>query len=106
MFYNAAAKSGVEIHLGKPVKAVDESRPAVIFEDGSIVEADLVIGGDGARIRTFLQSPMLTPSRNTFKSPRGPFPRLQPTSTDRMHFPGYRTQIVHGTIRVHQAAVR
>jgi 2-polyprenyl-6-methoxyphenol hydroxylase-like FAD-dependent oxidoreductase len=48
MFYNAAAKCGVEIHLGKSVRAVDQSRPALIFKDGSSVEADLVIGGDGA----------------------------------------------------------
>lgn len=47
MFYDAAAKSGVEIHLGRPVRAVDDTRPAVVFEDGAIVEADLVIGGDG-----------------------------------------------------------
>ncbi len=47
MFYDAAASIGVEIHLGRTVKAVDESRPAVMFEDGFSVEADIVIGGDG-----------------------------------------------------------
>jgi 2-polyprenyl-6-methoxyphenol hydroxylase-like FAD-dependent oxidoreductase len=52
MFYNAAAKRGVEILLGRLVRAVDESRPAVMFEDGSNVEADLVIGGDGASLGT------------------------------------------------------
>ena len=48
VFYDAAAKLGVEIHLGKAVRSVDESRSAVVFEDGSSTEADLIIGADGA----------------------------------------------------------
>lgn len=48
VFYDAAAKCGVEFHLGKAVRTVDESRPVVLFEDGSSTEADLIISADGA----------------------------------------------------------
>jgi 2-polyprenyl-6-methoxyphenol hydroxylase-like FAD-dependent oxidoreductase len=47
IFYEHAFTSGVEIVFGKAVTGVSEQQPAVLFADGSSVEADIVIGADG-----------------------------------------------------------
>jgi 2-polyprenyl-6-methoxyphenol hydroxylase-like FAD-dependent oxidoreductase len=38
---------GVKIIYGCQITDVDEACPAVHFEDGSVMEADLIVGADG-----------------------------------------------------------
>ncbi len=47
----AAEKVGVNIHLGKHIVNVnvDSDSPSMVFDDGSTVSADLVIGADGLK---------------------------------------------------------
>jgi 2-polyprenyl-6-methoxyphenol hydroxylase-like FAD-dependent oxidoreductase len=47
IFYECAVMSGVKVIFGKAVTGVKEQQPAVLFADGSSVEADVVIGADG-----------------------------------------------------------
>src|SRR5271156_4867561 len=47
IFYEHVLTSGVEIIFGKAVTGVSEQQPAVLFADGSSMEADIVIGADG-----------------------------------------------------------
>lgn len=44
-----ALDAGVRVHFGMNISGVDESRPALLLQDGLIIEADLVIGADGVR---------------------------------------------------------
>lgn len=43
----AAKKVGIEIRVGFRVKAVDEWRPSVTLQDGTTLEADLIVAADG-----------------------------------------------------------
>ena len=47
ILYDQAIESGVQIISRMPVIGVNEQRPAVLFEDGSKMEADLIVGADG-----------------------------------------------------------
>jgi 2-polyprenyl-6-methoxyphenol hydroxylase-like FAD-dependent oxidoreductase len=49
--FDYAEDMGVEIHLGKRVESYweDESGAGILFEDGTKVEGDLVVGSDGVR---------------------------------------------------------
>ena len=47
ILYDHAIKTGVEILFGMPVAGLDEQRSAVLFENGSSVEGDLIVGADG-----------------------------------------------------------
>jgi hypothetical protein len=41
-----AEERGVKIIYGCQITDIDETRPAVHFEDGSSIEADLIVGAD------------------------------------------------------------
>jgi hypothetical protein len=47
IIYDHAIKSGVVISFGRPISGLNEQRPAVLFEDGSSMEGDLIVGADG-----------------------------------------------------------
>lgn len=42
-----ADERGVKVIYGCQITDIDESHPAVHFEDGSVMEADLIVGADG-----------------------------------------------------------
>lgn len=42
-----AQELGVDILFNHKVKSVDQSVPAIMLEDGTQLEADLVVGADG-----------------------------------------------------------
>jgi hypothetical protein len=95
MFYNAAAKSGVEIHLNRPARAVDESSPAVLFEDGCVVQGDLVIDGDGPRHCNIYGLPRLTSLSGTRSKVRDAvFPDFSPQVRGRVCFADHSRQVV------------
>jgi 2-polyprenyl-6-methoxyphenol hydroxylase-like FAD-dependent oxidoreductase len=74
ILYDHAIKSGVEVIFGKVTTGVNEQLPAVLFEDGSSMEGDLIVGADGMilpRIRTLGK---LTGSRHTLADPACTFP--------------------------------
>lgn len=52
ILYDQAGKRGVEIIFGRPISGVNEQRPAVLFEDGSSTEGDLIVGADGTNPST------------------------------------------------------
>jgi 2-polyprenyl-6-methoxyphenol hydroxylase-like FAD-dependent oxidoreductase len=47
ILYDHAIKSGVEVIFGRPISGMNELRPAILFEDGSSMESDLIVGADG-----------------------------------------------------------
>jgi 2-polyprenyl-6-methoxyphenol hydroxylase-like FAD-dependent oxidoreductase len=72
IFYEHVVTSGVEIIFGKFVIGAKEQPTAVLFADGSSMEADIVIGADGRRPK--LSGPkMLTISRDPLTGPSRTF---------------------------------
>jgi 2-polyprenyl-6-methoxyphenol hydroxylase-like FAD-dependent oxidoreductase len=47
ILYDHAIKSGVEVTFGRPISGMNEQPTAVLFEDGSSMEGDLIVGADG-----------------------------------------------------------
>jgi 2-polyprenyl-6-methoxyphenol hydroxylase-like FAD-dependent oxidoreductase len=73
IFYERVVTSGVEIIFGKFVTGVKEQPPAVLFADGSSIEADIVIGADGKQPK--LSAPrIITTSRYPLTGPSRTFP--------------------------------
>lgn len=50
-FIQAVKDAGIEIRMGCEVVAYDESKPSVIFADGTEETADIVVGADGIKSR-------------------------------------------------------
>ncbi|KAI8957753.1 putative monooxygenase [Daldinia sp. FL1419] len=50
-FIQAVKDAGIEIQMGKEVVAYDESKPSIIFADGTELVADLIVGADGIKSR-------------------------------------------------------
>ncbi|OTB16999.1 hypothetical protein K445DRAFT_21192 [Daldinia sp. EC12] len=50
-FIQAVKDAGIEIRMGREVVSYDESKPSVIFADGTEETADLIVGADGIKSR-------------------------------------------------------
>ena len=52
ILYEHAVKGGVTIRFGMPVTGLDEQQSAVLFENGSGMKGDLIVGADGTHTST------------------------------------------------------
>lgn len=50
-FIQAVKDAGIEIRMSREVVAYDESKPSIIFADGTEETADIIIGADGIKSR-------------------------------------------------------
>lgn len=75
--YDIAVDAGAKILFERYVVEVDENKPSVTLSDGTVMEADLIVGADGKSNDTpQLSSPYII-SRCKVHNPPPPLPRPQ-----------------------------
>ena len=97
LFREFARRSGAELRDGHRVVSVDVSKPSIVLEDGSEIQADLVIGADGNLLHSCLlhSSRVLILDRFIFKSATIAIPRFPGNSPARLLFPSRCSTVIH-----------